>query len=161
MRIAGIDVSTKTGIACIDDGAIYDSKLITFKAAKGFDRVRLIANAVKCTLEDWKPDLIVIEGYGFASLTLVCSVEIGTGIRLAIRELGHAGWYTITPSSLKLITSGKGNADKAAMAAAVKERWGFESKYDDVIDAYALCRVGEQIHSQAYKNLPKGVTHAI
>lgn len=160
MRVAGLDVSTKTGLACIDSGETVGSKLITFPKARGFERVQLIANSVKNVMEEWSPGLIVIEGYGYGNTnTLVDLVEIGTGIRLGLKELGFS-WWLVPPTSLKLWITGKGNAGKPQMAASVKERWGFESKSDDVIDGYALAQLGWHIHQLGYENLPKGVCHA-
>lgn len=160
MRIAGLDISTKTGLACVENGETVGSKLIRFPDAKGFDRVQLIARSVKNVIQEWNPGLVVIEGYGYGNVnTLVDLVEIGTGIRLGLKELGMT-WWLVPPTVLKKFTTGVGNAKKPQMAASVKERWGFESKSDDVIDAYALARLGEHIHSLGFNDLPKGVCHA-
>jgi crossover junction endodeoxyribonuclease RuvC len=160
MRVVGIDISTYTGMGCVDNGETYGSKLIHFPKAKGFDRVQLIAKSVKNVVAEWTPDLIVIEDYAFGNKnSLVDLVEIGTGIRLGLKELGHS-WWLVPPTSLKLFITGKGNAKKPQMAAAVKERWGFESKSDDVVDGYALARLGEHIAKSDFLILPKGVFHA-
>lgn len=160
MRVVGIDVSTKTGLACVDSGQTVDSKLIHFPKARGFDRVQLIARSVKNVVQDWNPDVVVIEGYGYGNTnTLVDLVEIGTAIRLGLKELGLT-WWLCPPTTLKLWVTGKGNAKKPQMASSVLERWGFESKSDDVIDGYALAQLGWHIHQLGYENLPKGVCHA-
>ncbi len=160
MRSVGIDISTKTGIACVEPGQTVGSKLITFPKARGFERVQLIARGVKNAVEEWQPDIVVIEGYGYGNVnTLVDLVEIGTGIRLGLKELGLT-WWLVPPTSLKLWTTGKGNAKKPDMAAHVKARWGFESKSDDVIDGYALAQLGQLILTPGENPLPKGVIHA-
>ena len=72
-------------------------------------------------------------------------VEVGTFIRNTLFTKMFS-WYAVTPTTLKKLTTGKGNADKARMAAAVKERWSFESKSDDVIDAYAIAQIGRELY---------------
>jgi len=52
-------------------------------------------------------------------------------------------WMEVPVTVLKKWTAGKGNAKKDQMALAVKQRWGYESHSDDIIDAYALARMGQ------------------
>lgn len=160
-RIMGIDPSTYTGLACVDsEGAIVGSKLINYPKAKGFERLQLIARGVENVMQEWSPEIILIEGYAFGNKnTLVTLVEVGTAIRLVLRGAGIP-WLEVPPTVLKKFTTGVGNAKKPQMAEAVKERWGFESKSDDVIDAYALAALGQELALTEFKNLPKGVYYA-
>lgn len=48
----------------------------------------------------------------------------------------------VPPMTLKKFTI-KGNAKKEEMKLAVFKRWGFEADGNDIIDAYALCRLAE------------------
>lgn len=160
-RIMGIDPSTFTGLACISrTGELVGSKLINYPKEKGLTRVQSIARAVRNVAEEWKPDLVVIEHYAFSNKnTLVTLVEVGTGIRLALLELGIP-WLEVPPTVLKKFTTGRGNAKKPEMAVFVKDQWGFVSKSDDVIDAYALAALGQSLAAEQFQNLPKGVHYA-
>lgn len=163
-RIMGIDPSTHTGIVLLGDETPAIAKYINFPDAKGFKRLHLIAKAVHNTASEHMPEIVVIEDYAVGNkFTRTEMVEIGTVIRKALYDLG-IGWYTIPPTSLKLWTigkgGGKGKEGKAAMAAAVLERWGFKSKHDDVVDAYALARFGQHIQINGLTAInAKGVIH--
>lgn len=146
MRIVGIDPSTKTGYVCLNgDGTVQDAKVIRFDDRKGFHRVQSIAKSIVAGITHHEPDLILIEHYviGRTSACIVL-MEISASIRLSLYQAGFR-WMNVTPTALKKFTTGKGNAKKPDMAAHVLRRWGFESKSDDIIDAYALARIPLQI----------------
>lgn len=144
MKSMGIDISTRTGLAVCGD--MQDTKWITFGDKRGFERLHLIAQGVKSCLSDWQPDIIVIEGYGYANrFTLVPLVELGTVVRKVLYDAGYK-WVDVAPTALKKFTTGKGNAKKADMAVHAKERWGFASPHDDVVDAFALAQWGLHKH---------------
>lgn len=143
-RIMGIDPSTYVGIAQLE-GEVEKKILIHFPDLFGYFRLQSIATAVGSILDQWKPDAVIIESYSLgSSFNLVQMVEVGTLIR---RELFNRKipWYNCPPSSLKLFCTGSGKADKPRMAEAVKQRWDFTSPSDDVIDAYALAKLGQHI----------------
>ena len=50
----------------------------------------------------------------------------------------HVPYVLVTPASLKKWTTGKGNADKVAMAVAVLKRFGRDFPNDNECDAWAL-----------------------
>lgn len=164
-RVMGIDPSTYTGLACLEsDGTLVGVKLINFPKERGLKRVQSIARAVKSIIREWKPEYIVIEGYAYSNVnTLVTLVEIGTMIRLEAYGL-ELPVIEVPPTVLKKQTTGKGNAKKAEMATHVFNRWGFENKSDDIIDAYALASLGVDLLfplSGNLPDLPKGVRYAI
>lgn len=139
LKIVGCDPSTYTGLCLFTNGE-PTPKLINFKKATGFERLHLIAQSVGSLLDQWAPDVVAIEGYAYGNkYTLVTLTEIGTLIRMEFFKRGIP-WYNVPPSTLKLFTTGKGNAKKPDMSAYVLNRWGFTSKNDDIIDAYALAR---------------------
>lgn len=142
-KVVGIDPSTCTGVVVLDKaGELVQSRVIHFPTAKGMDRVQLIAQAVSSFLDQYNPTHGVIEGYAFGNRnTLVTLVEIGTLLRLELHRRGMP-WIEVQPTALKKFCTGKGNAKKPDMAKSVKERWGFNSASDDVIDAYSLARFG-------------------
>lgn len=154
----GIDPSTYTGLAAVG-GDWKSTKLVNIKTAKGLRRVQLIARQVRDFVASCRTDgsVVCIEGYAYGNVnTLVTLVEIGTAIRLALHEL-KVPWYDVPPTVLKKFATGKGNAKKAEVAAAVRERWGFESPSDDVVDAFVLARMGEQIAKHGVPSTWKGV----
>ena len=154
-RILGIDPSTKSGVVVVSgNGDLIDSKIITFPDARGFKRLQLIAKSFHSIVTHHNPSLIVIEGYAYGNAhTLVTLVEIGTIIRHTLFSHGLS-WYDVPPSKLKKFTTGKGNAKKDEMAVHVKDRWGFTSKSNDVVDAYALAQLGRMI---ALQGVPKEI----
>lgn len=157
MKILGVDPSTYTGL-CLLDGEAQTTKLLHFDKAKGFQRLHLIAQSFNNMVQEWSPDLVVIEGYAYGNVnSLVTLVEIGTLIRKSLYD-AKISWYDAPPSVLKKFCTGKGNANKAAIAKAVQERWGFSSKSDDVVDAYGLARLGQSLAS-GDETFLKGVTY--
>lgn len=156
MKILGVDPSTYTGLCLLEEDK-STPKLLHFDKAKGFERLHLIAQSFRNTVMDWSPDLVVIEGYAYGNVnSLVTLVEIGTLLRKTLYD-AKISWYDAPPSVLKKFTTGKGDVKKAAMAKAVQERWGFVSKSDDVVDAYALARLGQAL-TNGDETFLKGVT---
>lgn len=143
MKVLGIDPSTKSGVVCLNgDGTLLDAKHLKFTEERGFYRLQLIAQSVKNVLSDCLPDVVYIEGYAYNNKhTLVCAVEVGTMIRAELYR-AKVPWVEVAPKALKIWTTGNGNAKKEQMAESVQARWGFTSKSDDVVDAYALAQYG-------------------
>lgn len=156
-KILGVDPSTYLG-TCLLTGDTASPRLIHFKEAKGFHRLQLIAKSFDSLIQEHHPDLVVVEGYAYGNRNSIVSlVEIGTLIRMALYE-AQIPWYDAPPSLLKRFVTGKGNAKKPDVAKAVKERWGFESTSDDVVDAYGLARLGQALKAGDETYL-KGVTY--
>jgi Holliday junction resolvasome RuvABC endonuclease subunit len=133
-------------------------KLIHFPGETGFRRLQLIAKGVHNTVSEWKPDSVLIEGYAIGNrFTRTEMVECGTVVRMALHQLGLK-WYEVSPTSLKKWVAGSGKADKKKMAEAVEQRWGFCSKYDDIVDAFALAQLGQHIEMNGITSDLKGIT---
>lgn len=160
-KTMGIDPSTYTGLAWVS-GNESMGKELNVKNARGWPRVQLIAQNIGQTIELWKPDLAIIEHYALGMRkspdSIITLIEIGTVIRCALAVAG-VPWLEVNPSTLKKWTTGKGNADKAAMGVAVKQRWGFVSPSDDVVDAFALAQFGQYLATNGLESLPDGVKH--
>lgn len=164
MKVLGIDPSTKTGIVLLEGNRVVFSQGYN-PLAKGFARPLLVGTAIDGLCVQHAPDIAVIEGYAFniggkikqSPSSIVLQVEIGTLIRAALRRRSIP-WWEIGPSALKKWTTGRGNAKKPEMAEHVCKRWGFESPSDDIVDAYALARFGEELQSNPPK-LYKGVNY--
>jgi Holliday junction resolvasome RuvABC endonuclease subunit len=144
MRFVGIDPSTYTGMVCLSEG-MPDPHLVHFAKAKGMPRIMMIAQRVGELLDEWQPDGVCIEGYAYGNVnTLVTLVEVGTVIRVELYKRNIL-WTEVAPPVLKKWVTGKGNATKADMGAAVRAKWDFYSKNDDVVDAYALARMAQRL----------------
>jgi len=138
-----MDISTCTGLAMVGEGEDR-GKTIHLPKERGLSRLQLIADQVIQTMGVWEPDLIVIEGYAYAIniRSFITLVEVGTAIRLALHSM-HLPWMEVPVTVLKKWATGKGNASKDEMALAVKNKWGFESPSNDIVDAYALAQMGQ------------------
>lgn len=99
------------------------------------------------------PDLIVMEGYGYGSMTGNAQAELGGVIRLFLYEHHfHVGDNVIivAPTSLKKFATGKGNAEKETMRAYALKHYGFDDLEvkDDVVDAFFLAQIGYVLTGQ-------------
>jgi crossover junction endodeoxyribonuclease RuvC len=145
VRVLGIDPSTRTGYCVLsgDSGKVEVECCgeIHFPKARGIERVQLIGQEISEILALRLPNLVVVEGYGFANRhTLVTLVEIGTVIRLRLTELGFP-WGNCAPNQLKKFAATKGNAKKQDVMLQVFKQWGFEGT-DNEVDAFGLAAIG-------------------
>lgn len=143
MRTVGLDVATCTGMALVGEGQDR-GKTVEVPRERGYLRLQMIANDVAHTLHVWKPKFVAIERYAYvrnigAFITLV---EVGTMIRSVCYTL-NLPWVEVPPTVLKKWTTGKGNAKKEQMAAAVTERWHYKSHSHDIVDAFALAQMAQ------------------
>ena len=142
--IIGIDPSANsTGIVVLGGDAT-----VQFAAAirpKNKDWSRILAHDFHalCVISSHKICLGVIEGYSIGSRgrALHLMVEVGAAYRLALSKQGIP-WISVAPSALKKFVTGDGAAKKKQMRGRVKRVWGFEHKIEDVVEAYALARLG-------------------
>lgn len=162
MRFVGIDPSTHIGLVTLEEDAVLCTRTFDLKgvkSAQGFKRSKMLAAGVGNFIDEWAtPDTVfVIEGYVLhTKSSIALLIEIGTLIRLALYERQRE-WWTVPPTTLKHFVTGKGNADKQAMAKAVQQRWNFFSASHDVNDAFGLAQIGRVLH--AGKLLLKGVNY--
>lgn len=155
--ILGVDPSTWT--ACATDEDKPRIRLINFEKLTGWKRVNALAVGMQSMLEELKPDVVFIEGYNLRNkFNLIMMVEIGSMLRNQL-FLSKIEWWDVPPTVLKKWTTGKGTAKKPDMAIAVKERWGFTHKSDDAIDAFALARLGRDIHDGNTTAAKLKITH--
>jgi crossover junction endodeoxyribonuclease RuvC len=147
MIVLGCDPSTKTGLVRFEDDETYTSVLRSLEK-KGISRVSSLGFLFEQYLDE-HPDIdcAVIEGYAYANQhTLAILVEIGVTMRLALYRR-KVPCYIAPPSVLKKYATGKGNSKKPEVASAVRERWGFENPSDDVVDAYVLAKIAQDMAS--------------
>jgi crossover junction endodeoxyribonuclease RuvC len=139
MKVMALDVSTKTGLALFHDPVTFTTEVINApKKECRIQRASLYRDAVAKKVSDFKPDLCVLEGYGFNNAnTLVTLVEIGTMIRSALVD-ASVPMLEIPPLSLKKFVTGQGNVKKEVIIKEVFKRWGAEFDSNDEADAFSL-----------------------
>lgn len=115
------------------------------------------------------PDLVVIEGYSYASGNKAHDVgELGGVVRLALHEAGIR-YEVVAPKTIKTYACNNGGASKDDVLLAAVRRLGYEGNSKDEADAlwlYALAMhaLGEPIvtvpatHLRALKALPWATT---
>ncbi len=103
------------------------------------------------------PDLVVLEGYSYASGNSAHQVgELGGVVRLALHEAGIR-YEVVSPSSIKIAACGAGNAGKADVLLAAVRRLGYEGNSNDEADALWLYRL--TLHALGGEPLPVPQTH--
>lgn len=133
--------------------------VLRFADQRGLTRLQSVAQRFNQFLSEHQPELAVIEGYGYGGPsphTLVTLVEIGTILRLSLHQHGIL-CYACPPSVLKKYATGRGNAKKPEIQAAVVSRWGFESPSDDVVDAYVLAKIAQDVAATGVSQALKGL----
>lgn len=137
MQIMGVDLSiTCTGVA------LPGGRTLAIKpSSKGHHRLREITDQIMWQARSTAVDLVVVEGLG--------GVYKGEAARIIpmlhgalINDLLRAGmpYMWLAPSALKKFATGKGNADKTAMALWALKRLGTEYATGDECDA-DWCRI--------------------
>lgn len=143
----GIDPAVNTGIAVLEgqrecEVYVYNSKIAAKKYDFHLKRWHPYMKELEGLLKHYNPDIVVFEGYGFASHSLAVSVAIGTLLRHTVVMNSTARIIEVAPMTLKKFITGKGNAKKDLMMLEVFKRWNFAATSNDAADAYALAKVG-------------------
>ena len=153
MRSLGIDPSTTaTGLVVLESGPClghHGPALLFEDTVKPGELPRLErcshhAGRMLEVIEQFKPERIVLEGYGLNwqhSSSVLPLVELGTVLRYFLRQIGCT-WLEPTPSELKKAVLGRGSGRKAQMMLQVYKLWGFEAVDDNRADAYGLAMIG-------------------
>lgn len=141
MRFVGLDPSTKTGFAALDEsGQLLKAKELTGLGAKDPKRMTTLIDEIMAHLQP--NDFICIEGYAYGAKGrgLAFQYGLGAGIRMAMYRRNYK-FIEITPAHVKKFATGKGNAKKDAMAVPIFKHWGFDHPSDNVRDAYVLAQI--------------------
>lgn len=92
------------------------------------------------------PELILIEGYSYASRGSVISLgEFGILVRQSLFEVTD-NVLEVAPSLLKKFATGKGNAGKSQMVSEITRRYDVTFKTDNEADAFALMQMARIVH---------------
>jgi Holliday junction resolvasome RuvABC endonuclease subunit len=147
-RILGLDLSiTATGYA------LPDGQTGTFKGPwKGDWRLVAIKTAVAGHTD--QIDLAIIEDLPTHAKAAGITGMVHGAVRAVLLEAG-VPYTLITPATLKAYATGKGNADKTAMAIAALKRAGREFDDDNQCDAWWLRAAALDWYGQPEFDMPK------
>ncbi|MCM1943187.1 Holliday junction endonuclease [Streptomyces sp. G3] len=147
-RILGLDLSiTATGFA------LPDGSTGTFKGPwKGDWRLVAIKTAVAGHAD--AIDLAVIEDLPTHAKAAGITGMVHGAVRAVLLEAG-VPYALVTPATLKAYATGKGNADKTAMAIAALKRAGREFGDDNQCDAWWLRAAGLDQYGAAEITVPQ------
>jgi len=153
INVAGLDLSlVATAVTVLDSkNQIVVEKLIKTKPTEGnmaeLKRLLSIRDSIKTSLSEILPqkiDLAVIEGMAFNARNTSALVQLAAlnyFVREGLTNLGIP-WIIVFPSSLKKFCTGKGNSQKNEMMLAGFKKWGVTLTNDNIMDSYALSRIG-------------------
>lgn len=144
----GIDQSlTHSGVVVLNSFGYISEHLCIKPKCKGVARLEYIKEQLDTLLEFLvcnKRDLLVcMEGYSYGNMF---------GKAFELGELGGVikcwagSGLIVAPTTLKKFITGKGKLEKGIdkkdiIPRIVKEKWGFETKDDNIADAYGLARI--------------------
>ena len=162
--VLGVDPSLSgTGVALIDTE--FNIKTCLLKPsiqrgmkAEGKKRIVYYSSVFEQILLRERPSYVYIEDYAFAAHSAAYDMgELGGVYRILFQEYFEAQqvayldhFVKIAPPSLKKFVTGKGNAKKDQMLAALSEIFHLEIKDDNIGDAVGLALIGM---SQKYPEL--------
>jgi crossover junction endodeoxyribonuclease RuvC len=157
--VVGLDLSlTSSGVAYADGttGRIRPT-------GRGMARLAEVLTGVRAALDCWEtdPELVVIEGYAYASGNRAHQIgELGGLVR---HELYRQDIPTVdvAPSKLKIYATGRGDAGKAEMVANARERLGYVAFQPDEVDALWARAFGLHLLGSPLVALPKSHTRAL
>ncbi len=149
LRILGLDLSiTATGV-CLPDGSAHT---IGTQQKTGDGRLKVIELAIIQATHD--VDFAVIEDLPTHAKSAGVTGMVHGVARLVLLRFGIP-YAVVTPATLKAFATGKGNADKTAMAMAAYKRAGREFADDNQCDAFWLRAAALDHYGQPEFELPK------
>lgn len=150
MNVVGLDLSlTSAGVATSEG-----TKALKVRT-KDAPRLRDLRVAVLTTVITEQAQLVVIEGYSFSSRNGGERLgELGGVIRVALFEL-DVPYIEVQPAQLKKYATGKGNANKDAVVAAVAARTGIAFATSDECDAWVLRAMALDHYGEPLLKMPE------
>ncbi|USK46329.1 hypothetical protein [Cytobacillus oceanisediminis] len=168
MRFVGIDPSTKTGfVALEEDGQVSRAKELV--GISDEDPKRMVTLIQEVIVHVQPGDIICIEGFPFDTQRAMFAGGLHHGIRNelfkrkvpyfevapnAVKKFVNVTGWTGEPGSKRRL---KGPEKKKAVMVAVEEHFGFSHKSDNVVDAYIMARIAQEIwlEEKVLRILPK------
>lgn len=153
-HVIGIDPSlTGTAVVAIrDTGVVCRPEVFGSKATPDKSMRARIARAeqLAAKVADWVEgidivtiDCILIEGYSYGSPARAHGIgEYGGLLRSGLLRRFDCRIIEAPPASLKQFATGKGNANKLAVATSLVKRYGYDfGGCDDLYDAFGLAKL--------------------
>lgn len=164
MKVIGLDLSlASTGFAVYYNGAIAVDRIRVPARPNDhaqFRRIRLIASGVQDLVRGHggtgDADLVVVEGLAVASQTGQHLTRAGMW-HLVMEAIDARGipWAQVPPTTLKKYATGKGNAGKDEVLAAVIRRFSdIEVRGNDEADALVLAAMGADWLGEPMADMP-------
>lgn len=153
LRVLGLDLAIGATGVCLPNGHAATIK----PTLKGDDRLTEIRNriAILITDDDQPADVVILEDVPATMKGAAGKVipMLHGAVRARLLDLGLP-YIVVPPSTLKAFATGKGNADKTAMAMAAYKRAGREFADDNQVDAFWLRAAGLDWYGQPEFPLP-------
>jgi crossover junction endodeoxyribonuclease RuvC len=143
MTILGLDLSlTQSGYCFYErEKNTYTVGVIKPKMC-GIARLSFVRDELSELLIGNKPDIVFIEGYAFGAKFKSAQIgELGGVIKTYLFK-NEIPFLILPILTIKKFTTGKGNADKDLIIKTVKEKYGIETKNDNIADAVSIARMG-------------------
>jgi crossover junction endodeoxyribonuclease RuvC len=123
------------GVSVVDFGVIETPA----KTPVG-DRLCTIYTDLNSLLEQYKPDLVVIEKFFFYRMANTILVAQARGVVMLVLAQHNLPYVEFTPAQVKQALTGYGNAEKIEVQEAVARELGLDRipRPDDAADALAL-----------------------
>ncbi|BBC35225.1 hypothetical protein SGFS_065190 [Streptomyces graminofaciens] len=157
LRVMGLDLSiTAPGIALPDGTA----RTVKTNSKAGDRRLQHIVDEVGLALGEGPDgigdgvDLVVIEDLPTHAKSAGITGMVHGAVRLRLIDFGTP-YVLVTPATLKAYATGRGNADKTAMAVAALKRTGREFADDNQCDAFWLRAAGLDWYEQPEFTMPQ------
>lgn len=165
-RVVGLDLSIAASGICGIDGECIT---VGGKPADGDHRIAWIVEAVVDEArhgfhaDRWREpvDLVAVEGLAVHGRGHgMAAAQVMGAVKVALLNLG-VPYVEVPPSTLKKYATGKGNADKTAMAIAALKRAGREFDDDNQCDAFLLRAAGMHALGHPVFEVPKAQSDAL
>jgi Holliday junction resolvasome RuvABC endonuclease subunit len=140
----GIDQSlTHSGVVILDGKGNFQYGFAIKPKTRGVTRLKEIVATLRENLNPEFTYFTCMEGYSYGNMF---------GKAFELGELGGiikcwaGSGLIVAPTTLKKFITGKGKLEKGIdkkdiIPRIVKEKWGFETKDDNIADAYGLARI--------------------
>jgi len=157
LRVAALDLSITAPGVCLPDGTTFTIKT---RASDGDRRLQHIVDNIGIALGEDSGgsgdgvDLVVIEDLPTHAKSAGITGMVHGAVRLRLIDFGTP-YVLVTPATLKAFATGKGNADKTAMAVAALKRAGREFGDDNQCDAWWLRAAALDWYGRAEFEMPK------
>ena len=142
MNLLALDLSL------VSTGVCSDKKMgIISTTEKGPKRLDLISSAIADTVKEEEIDVVIIEGYSFASRSgQAFSIgELGGVVRTTLYRMGIP-FIEIPPTCRAKFATGKGNASKNEVVSSISAKTGITFRNpgaDDQCDAWILLEMAK------------------